>query len=249
MEVQEAIEKIGKEVNGLTILIIAHRLTTIQSANNLLFFRSRSHLDYASKGSQLYNQIFETIKNIAYSLGDDSDNKKDENASDTEDEGVEIIEEQLGDHNPANSLNKQTMEEETPLSKMAKVEPSKDNWVERKLSQKSANYRVDSMRSDLSGQLLLSDSGVETTKVAPFRPREVKTSEIMSYYTPKWMAGVGFMASVFCAFQLPMFGFCLAQYVFLLLLPPQSQEFIDARNTWTYAFGFLCVGIGLSTYV
>jgi ABC-type multidrug transport system fused ATPase/permease subunit len=42
MEVQEAIEKIGKEVNGLTILIIAHRLTTIASANNLLFFRNRS---------------------------------------------------------------------------------------------------------------------------------------------------------------------------------------------------------------
>ena len=42
LEVQEAIEKIGKEVNGLTILIIAHRLTTISSANNLLFFRSRS---------------------------------------------------------------------------------------------------------------------------------------------------------------------------------------------------------------
>jgi len=42
LEVQEAIEKIGKEVNGLTILIIAHRLNTISSANNLLFFRSRS---------------------------------------------------------------------------------------------------------------------------------------------------------------------------------------------------------------
>lgn len=65
-EVQEAIEKIGKEVNGLTILIIAHRLTTIVSANNLLFFRSRSHLDYASKGTAEYSRIFENLKNIAY---------------------------------------------------------------------------------------------------------------------------------------------------------------------------------------
>lgn len=70
-EVQEAIEKIGKEVNGLTILIIAHRLTTIQSANNLLYFRSRSQLDSAAKGTQEYAEIFEKLKSIAYAYGEE----------------------------------------------------------------------------------------------------------------------------------------------------------------------------------
>lgn len=77
-EVQEAIENIGKEVNGMTILIIAHRLTTISSANNLLFFRSRQQLDYASKGTRAYNEIFEKLKSIAYSYGDEGQEQQDE---------------------------------------------------------------------------------------------------------------------------------------------------------------------------
>ncbi len=44
MEVQAAIEAIAKSGSKLTILIIAHRLTTIASADNLLYFQSRSEL-------------------------------------------------------------------------------------------------------------------------------------------------------------------------------------------------------------
>lgn len=44
LEVQGAIEKIAQSGSGLTIIIIAHRLTTIESADNLLFFKSRSEL-------------------------------------------------------------------------------------------------------------------------------------------------------------------------------------------------------------
>lgn len=83
-EVQEAIEKIGKEVNGLTILIIAHRLTTIASANNLLFFRSRSQLDYATKGTKEYQEMFEKLKNIAYSYGEVHQERPEESQSDSD---------------------------------------------------------------------------------------------------------------------------------------------------------------------
>jgi len=79
--------------------------------------------------------------------------------------------------------------------------------------------------------------------------RDVTYSEIMRYYSPKWMAVVGFIASIFASFSLPMFGFVLSQYVFLLTKDPSSQEFIDERNKWTIAFALLCVGIGLSTYI
>jgi len=53
----------------------------------------------------------------------------------------------------------------------------------------------------------------------------VTYSEIMSYYSPKWLAVVGFIASVFAAFQLPMFGFVLSKYIFVFALDPTSAEY------------------------
>ena len=46
----------------------------------------------------------------------------------------------------------------------------------------------------------------------------------MQYYTPKWMAYVGILASVASAFQLPMFGYILSQYVFVLALPIDTPQ-------------------------
>lgn len=66
VEVQAAIDKIAKSGSGLTIIIIAHRLTTIASADNLLFFKSRSELVTAAKGTPDYNEIFEKLKSISY---------------------------------------------------------------------------------------------------------------------------------------------------------------------------------------
>ena len=40
--------------------------------------------------------------------------------------------------------------------------------------------------------------------------RDIKLGEMMKYYTPRWMAVVGFLASIASAFQLPMFGFILS---------------------------------------
>ena len=57
----------------MTIIIIAHRLTTIASADNLLFFKSRSELVTAAKGTPEYNEIFEKLKSISYANGDDDE--------------------------------------------------------------------------------------------------------------------------------------------------------------------------------
>ncbi len=48
----------------MTILIIAHRLTTIASAENLLYFKSRSELVSASKGTPAYEEIMLKLKSI-----------------------------------------------------------------------------------------------------------------------------------------------------------------------------------------
>ena len=74
----------------------------------------------------------------------------------------------------------------------------------------------------------------------------------MRYYTPRWMAVVGLLASLASAFQLPMFGFILAQYVFVLSMPVGTEEelaaFVHERDVWTWAFVGLVLGIGLSSF-
>jgi ABC-type methionine transport system ATPase subunit len=71
IEVQGAIDQIAKSGAKLTIIIIAHRLTTIASADNLLFFKSRSELVSAAKGTPEYDEIFEKLKSISYAQGED----------------------------------------------------------------------------------------------------------------------------------------------------------------------------------
>lgn len=76
--------------------MIAHRLTTIASADNLLYFKSRSDLVSAQKGSTEYDEIFEKLKCIQYACGDDDEEGEGEElGSDEYEDCEEIIEEQL----------------------------------------------------------------------------------------------------------------------------------------------------------
>ena len=67
------------------------------------------------------------------------------------------------------------------------------------------------------------------------------------------MAGVGIFASFVTAFSLPMFGFVLSQYVFVLALPLDTDDdveyFQSQRNLWFFVFIGLVTGIGLSAFV
>ena len=72
-EVQNAIETLSQKGSLLTIIIIAHRLGTIKSAQNLLYFKARNELISAAKGSRTYNEIMEKIKSLSYMNGDDDD--------------------------------------------------------------------------------------------------------------------------------------------------------------------------------
>ena len=77
--------------------MIAHRLTTIASADNLLYFKSRSQLVSAEKGTPEYEEIFEKLKCIQYAYGDDEKDPNKAGTTDEEEEFEEIIEEE-GDH-------------------------------------------------------------------------------------------------------------------------------------------------------
>jgi hypothetical protein len=47
--------------------------------------------------------------------------------------------------------------------------------------------------------------------------RKISGREIMKYYTPRWMALLGLVASILASAQLPMFGFILSKMVFVLM--------------------------------
>ena len=71
----------------------------------------------------------------------------------------------------------------------------------------------------------------------------------MSYYTPKWLAVVGLVASVGASAQLPVFGFLLSKMVFVLMEPFDDVNFKDDTNFWVGMFAILCCGIFIFTFM
>lgn len=79
--------------------------------------------------------------------------------------------------------------------------------------------------------------------------RKVSGKEIMSYYTPKWLAIVGFIASIGASFQLPFFGFLLAKIVFALMDPIDDPDWDSNRDFWVIMFAIMCSTMFIFTYV
>eukprot|EP00350_Pseudokeronopsis_sp_OXSARD2_P006688 CAMPEP_0170565664 /NCGR_PEP_ID=MMETSP0211-20121228/79335_1 /TAXON_ID=311385 /ORGANISM="Pseudokeronopsis sp., Strain OXSARD2" /LENGTH=380 /DNA_ID=CAMNT_0010886607 /DNA_START=784 /DNA_END=1926 /DNA_ORIENTATION=- len=61
-EVQKAIETIEQSGEGMTIVIIAHRIQTIESAQNLIYLKDPKTQVVASKGTEDYDEIMKVIK-------------------------------------------------------------------------------------------------------------------------------------------------------------------------------------------
>lgn len=110
--------------------------------------------------------------------------------------------------------------------KVSASDPFNSDGRPRRVStmQKRRDSRKDSVRGRRNSNLsesILSELSNEEAARSNLRPhyRDIKLKEMMQYYTPKWMAVVGIFASIASAFQLPMFGYILSQYVFVLALP------------------------------
>lgn len=60
-EVQDAISNIQQNKKDLTIIIIAHRMQTIMSADNLLYFDSNHLIIPAKKGTKQYKHLIKRL--------------------------------------------------------------------------------------------------------------------------------------------------------------------------------------------
>lgn len=73
--------------------------------------------------------------------------------------------------------------------------------------------------------------------------------EIMKFYEPGWLAIVGIVASMFASLQLPVFGFLLSKMIFVLMLDPSSDDFMEQRNFWVSMFAIMTVGMFTSSFL
>ena len=66
-EVQNAVNKIKEERGqSLTIIMIAHRIETIITAENLLYLESPSSMIEATKGTEQYDQLMQRLRETEY---------------------------------------------------------------------------------------------------------------------------------------------------------------------------------------
>lgn len=80
----------------------------------------------------------------------------------------------------------------------------------RRPSQRTKISASERSQSEMSLDSTFTEGGgIDEKKLRP-NYRDIKLTEMMKYYTPAWLAGVGLFASVLAAFQLPLFGYILS---------------------------------------
>lgn len=158
----------------MTILIIAHRLTTIESANNLLFFKSRSHLVSAAKGTHEYNEIFERLKCISYAAGN-TDEKEDSSSSSEEKEDEELELEEIHEEAQENdeviepgSVN--SLQNDDVKSTHSSQSGDMIQAIEKKLSEEGNNRQRTINASRALTEVRMSDKTVEEEMEEPLLP-------------------------------------------------------------------------------
>ena len=65
-EVQSAISNISERQKDLTVIMIAHRLQTIKSAQNLLYIESPTNIESAEKGTEKYDELIGRLMKTTY---------------------------------------------------------------------------------------------------------------------------------------------------------------------------------------
>jgi ABC-type multidrug transport system fused ATPase/permease subunit len=95
-DVQQAIEKIQQSEN-LTIIMIAHRLQTIATAQNLLFINSPKEILAAERGTKEYDRTFNLLKSQNYKHQAIEDDIIEDSMFDQSNPDFEIPEERLDD--------------------------------------------------------------------------------------------------------------------------------------------------------
>lgn len=68
----------------MTVIVIAHRLTTIEASDNIIFLEAKNKAVEAAKGTPEYDQVMEKLKaeNYAHQKEEEEDEEDDEEGFD-----------------------------------------------------------------------------------------------------------------------------------------------------------------------
>jgi hypothetical protein len=106
--VQAAIEKIANdEKHNITIIMIAHRISTIKSAKNLLYLEDNSSVLAAVKGTPEYDSLIDRLLQ--------------QNYAHQKDIPVEVDEVKIDGFNTARTFTAATEEDDAPMTKRALI--------------------------------------------------------------------------------------------------------------------------------
>lgn len=78
--------------------------------------------------------------------------------------------------------------------------------------------------------------------------KEISMKRIMTYYTPKWMAGLSFLISAIIASSYPIFGLIFGHCNFVFL-EHDSPDYLHRRNIWCGAFIGFAIAVGVLAYL
>jgi len=70
----------------------------------------------------------------------------------------------------------------------------------------------------------------EEEEVEDYDQVEAGFGRVMAYYTPKAVAYLSVFVSALCGLGMPLFGYCVSEFTFIIILGPEVPTFIEDRN-------------------
>lgn len=212
--------------------MIAHRLQTIATAENLLYISNPKEILAAQKGTQKYDEIMNKLKTETY---------KHQEAQQEEDQMEKT---QRG----------QSIKNYLALSAMKSIEDElndPEDQTNRKLFQQQPLADEDN-KSIKVNKVNDSDAAQNEIQEDAFKneydPSRTGFLRVMSYYSPKTMAFGSAIASCAQASVMPLFGWIFAQLVFVIMEGPDNPNFINDRDQWILNMFYMILGSGFANF-
>jgi hypothetical protein len=218
--------------------MIAHRLQTIQTAENLLYFESPTSLIHAEKGTSKYSEILQKLKSETYKHQEQIDNQF-SSLRKLQDE-AERLEEEIDEMREGKFKEEDVDIKGKPILKPIDGGDPKQHELDRAEVYKASHPTAKELTEVYHHEDILLDSDEQS----PVKS-ETGFGRVMSYYSPKGLAALQIVVAIVNSAAMPAFGWCLSELIFVIMKGVDDPKFKEDRDRWSTYFALLAVGMGL----